>query len=178
MKTHIKSKYIWGVGAILLIALIGSVYSYAQLTDSTSNTLQSPSFETSDSSLPDKNDYMINDQENRIINRYVCLDKDWERPYCDDYSQWLLNLELYPDGHDVRYYNGMLKSNASRINVGVLKMDLVGTFNSNGKEVSADLQQCADACMRLWAEYLWEKKQYSKIHFKGGNGFVYEYAKL
>ncbi len=177
MKTHIKSKYIWGVGAILLIALIGSVYSYAQLTDSTSNTLQSLSSETSDSSFPDKNDYMINDQENRIINRYVCLDKDWERPYSDDYSQWLLNLELFPEGHDVRYYNGMLKSNASRINVGVLKMDLVGTFNSNGKEVSADLQQCADACMRLWAEYLWEKKQYSKIHFKGGNGFVYEYAK-
>ena len=61
--------------------------------------------------------------------------------------------------------------------MGVLKTDLVGTFSKDGKEVPSDLQQCADACIRLWAEYLWKNKQYEKIHFKGGNGFVYEYTK-
>ena len=120
--------------------------------------------------------YRIDPQGNTIKSRYVCLDNDWERPYTDDYSEWLLNLELHPQGHETHYYNGNTKYNSDQISVGVLKTDMVGTFK-NGKEVPADLQQCADACMRLWAEYLWKNKQYEKIHFKGGNGFVYEYTK-
>ena len=121
--------------------------------------------------------YRIDPQGNTLKSRYVCLDNDWERPYTDGYAEWLLSLELHPQGHETRYYNGDVKYNSNRICVGVLKTDLVGNFAKGGKEVPADLQQCADACMRLWAEYLWKNKQYEKIHFKGGNGFVYEYAK-
>ena len=57
-----------------------------------------------------------------------------------------------------------------------MKYDLVGTFSKN-KERPADLQQCADACIRLWAEYLWEHKMYDKIHFKNAPGFVFSYKK-
>ena len=57
-----------------------------------------------------------------------------------------------------------------------MKYDLVGTFSKN-KEKPADLQQCADACIRLWAEYLWEHKMYDKIHFKNAPGFVFSYKK-
>ncbi len=121
--------------------------------------------------------YRIDPQGNTLKSRYICLDDDWERPYTDEYSKWLLDLELYPQGHETRYYNGDVKYNSSQICVGVLKMDLVGAFTKGGKEVPSDLQQCADACIRLWAEYLWKNKQYEKIHFKGGNGFVYEYTK-
>lgn len=120
--------------------------------------------------------YKINPEGNTIKSRYICLDQDWERPYTDEYSTWLLDLPLFPDGHETRYYNGSTKYNSGKINVGVVKMDMVGKFIT-GKEIPADLQQCADACMRIWAEYLWKSKQYDKIHFKGGNGFVYEYTK-
>ena len=65
--------------------------------------------------------YRIDPQGNTIKSRYVCLDDDWERPYTDGYAEWLLNLELYPQGHETRYYNGDVKYNSSQICVGVLK---------------------------------------------------------
>jgi len=70
------------------------------------------------------------------------------------FAEYLINLSLKTKNNKVYLYNGELKYNQSA-QFAVLKIDV-------GKR---DLQQCADAVMRLRAEYLYEQKRYSDIHF-------------
>ncbi|MBQ7974756.1 MAG: DUF4846 domain-containing protein, partial [Clostridia bacterium] len=42
---------------------------------------------------------------------------------------------------------------------------------------NADLQQCADSVMRVFAEYYWETGQFDKIAFHFTDGFLCEYSK-
>lgn len=74
-------------------------------------------------------------------------------------------LPVRPDGSEVRYYDGSFKSNDGKY---VAVVDLpIGT---------RDLHQCADAIMRLRAEYLWNQGRYSDIHFNFTNGFKADYV--
>ncbi len=70
------------------------------------------------------------------------------------FGEYLRNLKLKTTDNKVYLHNGKLKWNQSA-QFAVIKID-VGT---------RDLQQCADAVMRLRAEYLYGQKQYSDIHF-------------
>ncbi len=65
----------------------------------------------------------------------------------------------------MHHYDGELKSN--KVAAAVLNID-VGT---------KDLQQCADAVMRLRAEFLLKTKQFDLLHFNFTNGFKADYAK-
>ena len=81
------------------------------------------------------------------------------------FASYLRNLPLKKAGALVKYYDGGLKSN-----YGVYEavIDLpIGTRN---------LHQCADAVMRLKAEYLWTTGQYDQIHFNFTNGFRVDYS--
>jgi len=81
------------------------------------------------------------------------------------FGMFLRDFPLKPHGTEVRYYNGTIKP--SDVHAAVLDID-VGT---------RDLQQCADAVIRLRAEYLFKTKQFEKIHFSFTSGFNAEYVK-
>ncbi|WP_409416663.1 DUF4846 domain-containing protein [Flavobacterium sp. PS2] len=79
---------------------------------------------------------------------------------------FLQNLPLKPTGSNVLYFDGTVKSNR---NVYEAVVDL-----PIGKQ---DLHQCADAVMRLRADYFYSQKQYDKIHFNFTNGFRVDFSK-
>ena len=81
------------------------------------------------------------------------------------FAAYLRQLPLKPHGSEVILYNGEVKPN---YDVYVAVVDLpIG---------NKDLHQCADAVMRLRAEYLWKRKLYDKIHFNFTNGFRVDYS--
>lgn len=84
----------------------------------------------------------------------------------NSFGSYLQHFKLKSHGAKVHYYNGAVKPNDG-IYDAVLDID-VGT---------RDLQQCADAIMRLRAEYLYEQKKYDAIHFNFTSGFQADYSK-
>jgi hypothetical protein len=92
--------------------------------------------------------------------------KGFEREAVDSgsFAHYLRNLPLKEAGTLVKYYDGSSKS--SYVYDAVVDLDI-------GKR---NLHQCADAVMRLKAEYLWDSKQYDKIHFNFTNGFRVDYS--
>ena len=92
----------------------------------------------------------------------------YAREACDNNSfvGYLRNLPLLPKGSKVMLYNGQAKANQTAA-FAVVDMEIG----------NRDLQQCADAVMRLRAEYLWKQKRYGEIKFNFTNGFTAEYKK-
>lgn len=88
----------------------------------------------------------------------IPLPEGFKRESVSEYGTWIRNLKLNKD-NTVYYYNRDTKPNQS-IHVAVLNFD-IGT---------KDLQQCADACMRIRAEYLFQEKNFEKIEFLLASG--------
>ena len=82
------------------------------------------------------------------------------------FAKYLRNLPLKPHGSEVLLYDGSIKTNYNTYDA-VIDMEIG----------NKDLHQCADAVMRLRAEYLWNHKRYNDIHFNFTNGFRVDYSK-
>lgn len=80
------------------------------------------------------------------------------------FAYWLRHIPLKKD-NTVYLYNGQKKQN-QQAQFAVLDISI-------GKR---DLQQCADAAMRLYAEWLYAKKQYDKISFLATDHTVMDYS--
>jgi len=74
------------------------------------------------------------------------------------YSNWLLDLK-FKKNKPVYLYDGKLKSNQD-VHYGVLNIDI-------GKN---DLIQCADAAIKMRADYLFEKNRFAEINFIATSG--------
>ena len=82
------------------------------------------------------------------------------------FGEYLRNLPLRSHGSRVHYFDGGEKRNR-KVYCAVVDLDIG----------NRDLQQCADAVIRLRAEYLYHRKAYDKIHFNFTNGFRADYTK-
>ena len=83
----------------------------------------------------------------------------------NSFGSFMRSLPLLPNGSPVHYYNGELKP--ANVHAAVINMD-VGPAN---------LQQCADAIIRLRAEYLFGEGRFREISFRLTNGFPVGYDK-
>lgn len=82
------------------------------------------------------------------------------------FGYFLQHLRLKPEGSKVMLYDGREKSRQD-VHAAILDIDV-------GKR---DLQQCADAVMRLRAEYLWQAGRFQDIQFSFTNGFPALYSR-
>ena len=90
----------------------------------------------------------------------------YERINGDDaaYSEFLRSLPLKGKGSDVMLYTGG-KSRFQSLNYAVIDLPLL-----------SNAEQCADVCIRLRSEYLFNSGQYSCIHFRDVNGNTMRYS--
>ncbi len=112
------------------------------------------------------NETLVN-ADGKTLESRIAVPFGYERVTGDSssFTFFLRNQSMKPDSVKVMLYNGVPK--IYDVHAAVFDIDC-------GKK---DLQQCADACIRLRAEYLWKTKQFDKIHFNLTNGFRMDYTK-
>lgn len=96
-----------------------------------------------------------NYKEKSIISRFDCP-AGYQRNNMDSstFAYFLQHLKLKDSGAQVKYYDGNTKNNE-----GVYAAVVDKPINNK------DLHQCADAVIRLRAEYLYQHKKYRNIQF-------------
>lgn len=123
--------------------------------------------------------FLSNGNENPVSDETQCLSvpegdvlsarfrvaEGFERMPVEDhsYQAWLRSLPLKPDGAPVLYFDGREK--AAPVHAAVIAMDIG----------DRDLQQCADAAIRLRAEYLYQSDKQDDIAFNFTSGFRADY---
>lgn len=104
--------------------------------------------------------------KNKLLNRITVPEKYERLPVePDSFGGWLRNLPLKEGKPDVFLYDGSKKFN-QHAQFAVVDID-------TGDK---DLQQCADAVMRLRAEYLYSIHKLDAIHFNFTNGFRCDFS--
>jgi hypothetical protein len=83
----------------------------------------------------------------------------------DSFGAWLRGLPVVAGRGEVKLFDGAAK-NAQNLHAAVVDIDV-------GRR---DLQQCADAVMRLRAEYLWSADRANEVCFRAASGAAMPYA--
>jgi hypothetical protein len=105
--------------------------------------------------------------EGRTVGTRISVPEGFERIKTESgLLRYFRNLQVKPFKAPVLLFNGNLK-NRQDVHAAIINMEI-------GKK---DLQQCADAVMRLRAEYLFKQKNYAAIHFNFTSGDKAAYTK-
>jgi len=150
---------------VFIIVIVGSVFgsSCGQEKNSVADipsAAESPQIQTNSEPM------LINPEGTTIASRFntpTSFERLTIRP--GSFGEYLRNLPLKKTGSLVHYFDGSIKENDGVYDA-VVDMDI-------GKK---NLQQCADAIMRLRAEHLFLKGDYEQIHFNFTNGFRVDYS--
>ncbi len=123
------------------------------------------SFWNKKSTLPTNNPV---DQVSLALKDRISVPDSYKRLDCADtsFGAWARKIQLLPSGSKVKLYNGELKSRQD-VHVAILDFDC-GT---------KDLQQCADAVIRLRAEYLFSRKKNKDIAFHYTSGDLIPFSR-
>lgn len=106
---------------------------------------------------------IINKEKNTIRERFSAPESfEWEKTAPDSYGNFLENFPLKKYGSPIVKFNNEKIANQN-LHEAVFDIDIG----------ARDLQQCADAIIRLRAEYLYKNKKFDQIkfHFTSGDAF-------
>jgi hypothetical protein len=160
MKFNLKTKFIFSVGVLLFLSCQTETGSAKKSPPLKKETPKS-TFVQQKTPPNLKYEWQSNFNSATSIINQISTPTDFKRIKTtrNSFQQWLQFLPLFPAGQKVKTYDGSLKWN-QQVHARVVDIDV-------GKR---DLQQCADAVMRLRSEFLFGKKEYDKIHFNYTNG--------
>jgi len=102
------------------------------------------------------------------VIRDIAVPEGFQRIACDtaSFGYWMREFPLKPKGTRVMMHNGLPKPRQN-VHYAVLDIEI-------GKK---DLQQCADAAIRLFSEYHYEKKFYDRISYNFTSGDTASFRK-
>lgn len=142
--------------SLFLFVFLSSCQSQTDKTPSPSNELDAHERTTYN---------YINPTGKTIITRFN-LPEGYSYPVQENsWGSFLRSLPLKPDGSEVKTFSGEIKPNYQTY-LAVVDLPI-------GKK---DLHQCADAIMRLRAEYLFSQSRFKEISFRQASGKTISYT--
>lgn len=139
----------------LILTVLSLLLVTNLLTSCTETQAQERDEVTNSTDYVEKPFSYFNESESRVKTRFN-TPEGYTRVESSEgsFGDYLQNLPLKSHGSQVRHFDGTLKYNTSAY-CAVVDLPLKGNAN----------HQCADAVMRLRAEYLFSQKRYSEIEF-------------
>ena len=157
-----KLSYFFKFGTVALV-VAAAVQCSSVTQDSSKDATQDSSKDTpQDASQDVAQEYS---EGNTVATRFNVPAGYARKAYANGtFGNYLQQLPLKPAGTLTKHYNGETKPN--KVAAAVIDIS-VG---------NSDLQQCADAIMRLRAEWLFSEKRFNDISFNLTNGFNMKYS--
>jgi hypothetical protein len=139
----------------LIVTVLSLILATSLLTSCTETKAQETDEVLNSTESVEKPFSYFNESESRVKTRFN-TPEGYTRVESSEgsFGDYLQNLPLKSHGSQVRHFDGTLKYNTSAY-CAVVDLPLKGNAN----------HQCADAVMRLRAEYLFSQKRYSEIEF-------------
>jgi hypothetical protein len=139
----------------LIVTVLSLILATSVLTSCTETKAQETDEVLNSTESVEKPFSYFNESESRVKTRFN-TPEGYTRVESSEgsFGDYLQNLPLKSHGSQVRHFDGTLKYNTSAY-CAVVDLPLKGNAN----------HQCADAVMRLRAEYLFSVKRYSEIEF-------------